>query len=78
MIVSLVEAKIGNLVLVQGGFAIKVLTEKEAQESLRARALETFSLDETVITFLVIMRAKVPSVFTDINVNNARVEISRV
>ncbi len=34
--VSLVEAKIGNFVLVQGGFAIRILTEKEAQESLRA------------------------------------------
>ena len=34
--ISLVEAKVGSYVLVQGGFAIKVLTEEEAQEALNA------------------------------------------
>ncbi len=33
---SLVEAKVGNYVLVQGGFAIKILSEKDARESLKA------------------------------------------
>lgn len=31
---SLVKAEIGNYVLVQGGFAIKVLSNKEAEETL--------------------------------------------
>jgi hydrogenase assembly chaperone HypC/HupF len=34
--VSLVKAEIGNYVLVQGGFAIRVLSDKEAQEALDA------------------------------------------
>jgi len=39
---SLVEAKIGNFVLVQGGFAIKILTESEAQEVIDAlKIIET-------------------------------------
>ena len=32
--VSLVEAKVGNYVLVQGGFAIRILPEQEALETL--------------------------------------------
>lgn len=32
--VSLVEAQLGSYVLVQGGFAIRVLPEKEALETL--------------------------------------------
>jgi len=39
---SLVEGKIGNFVLVQGGFAIKILTESEAQEVIDAlKIIET-------------------------------------
>ena len=39
---SLVEAQVGNFVLVQGGFAIKVLTESEAQEMTDAlKIIET-------------------------------------
>ena len=34
--VTLVEGKIGNYVLVQGGFAIKTLTESEAREIIDA------------------------------------------
>ena len=34
--VTLIDVKVGNYVLVQGGFAIRVLSEKEAQESLDA------------------------------------------
>jgi hydrogenase assembly chaperone HypC/HupF len=34
--VSLVSVRIGDYVLVQGGFAIKVLMEKEAGEALEA------------------------------------------
>jgi hydrogenase assembly chaperone HypC/HupF len=34
--VSLVSVQIGDYVLVQGGFAIKVLMEKEAEEALEA------------------------------------------
>jgi len=30
--ITLVEGKVGSYVLVQGGFAIKILTESEAQE----------------------------------------------
>jgi hydrogenase assembly chaperone HypC/HupF len=33
---SLVRAQIGNYVLVQGGFAIRVLSDKEAEEALEA------------------------------------------
>jgi hydrogenase expression/formation protein HypC len=33
---SLVKAEIGNYVLVQGGFAIRVLSNKEAEEALEA------------------------------------------
>ncbi len=33
--VSLVEAKIGDYVLVHAGYAIQVVEEKEAQETLR-------------------------------------------
>jgi hydrogenase assembly chaperone HypC/HupF len=33
---SLVKAEIGNYVLVQGGFAIRVLSDKEAQDALDA------------------------------------------
>ena len=33
---SLVKAEMGNYVLVQGGFAIKVLSDKEAEEALEA------------------------------------------
>ena len=33
--VSLVEAKVGEYVLVHAGYAIQVLDEKEAQETLR-------------------------------------------
>ncbi len=32
--ISLVDAKVGNYVLVQGGFAIRVLTNEEARETL--------------------------------------------
>ena len=32
--VSLVDAQIGNYVLVQGGFAIRVLANREAEEAL--------------------------------------------
>ena len=39
---SLVEGRIGNFVLVQGGFAIKILTESEAQEVIDAlKIIET-------------------------------------
>ncbi len=34
--ISLVDVQVGNYVLVQGGFAIRVLSEKEAEESLDA------------------------------------------
>ena len=34
--ISLVKAEIGNYVLVQGGFAIKVLSNQEAEEALEA------------------------------------------
>jgi len=34
--VSLIDVQVGNYVLVQGGFAIRVLSEMEAQESLEA------------------------------------------
>lgn len=33
---SLVKAQIGNYVLVQGGFAIRVLSDREAEEALEA------------------------------------------
>jgi len=32
--ISLIDVKIGNYVLVQGGFAIRVLSDQEAQETL--------------------------------------------
>jgi hydrogenase expression/formation protein HypC len=32
--ISLVDAKVGNYVLVQGGFAIKVLSSEDAKETL--------------------------------------------
>lgn len=39
---SLVEGKVGDFVLVQGGFAIKILEESEAQEILEVlRIMET-------------------------------------
>jgi hydrogenase assembly chaperone HypC/HupF len=39
---SLVEGKVGDFVLVQGGFAIKILTESEAQEIISAlKIIET-------------------------------------
>ncbi|HUO42485.1 MAG TPA: HypC/HybG/HupF family hydrogenase formation chaperone [Methylomirabilota bacterium] len=39
---SLVEGRVGNFVLVQGGFAIKILTESEAQEMTDAlKIIET-------------------------------------
>jgi hydrogenase expression/formation protein HypC len=34
--ISLVEAQLGSYVLVQGGFAIRVLSENEAEEALDA------------------------------------------
>jgi len=34
--ISLVKAQIGNYVLVQGGFAIRVLSNREAEETLEA------------------------------------------
>ncbi len=34
--VSLVHARVGNYVLVQGGFAIRVLSSREAEEALEA------------------------------------------
>lgn len=34
--VSLVDVKLGNYVLVQGGFAIRVLSNREAEEALEA------------------------------------------
>jgi hydrogenase expression/formation protein HypC len=34
--ISLVDAQLGSYVLVQGGFAIRVLSEKEAEEALDA------------------------------------------
>jgi len=43
--VSLVEVKIGDYVLVHAGFAIQVLDEKEAQETL-ALFREMLSLQE--------------------------------
>ncbi len=43
--VSLIDVKPGNYVLVQGGFAIKVLTEKEAHESLEAWKIIREELD---------------------------------
>ena len=39
---TLVEGKVGNYVLVQGGFAIKILSESEAQEVIDAlKIIET-------------------------------------
>ena len=43
--VSLVDVKPGSFVLVQGGFAIKVLTEKETHESLEAWKIIRQELD---------------------------------
>ena len=43
--ISLVDVKPGNFVLVQGGFAIKVLTEKEVHESLEAWKIIRQELD---------------------------------
>ena len=43
--VSLIDVKPGSFVLVQGGFAIKVLTEKEARESLEAWKIIRQELD---------------------------------
>jgi hydrogenase expression/formation protein HypC len=34
--ISLIQAEVGAYVLVQGGFAIRVLSNEEAQESLEA------------------------------------------
>ena len=34
--ISLIEAKLGSYVLVQGGFAIRVMSEKDAKEALDA------------------------------------------
>jgi len=34
--ISLVDARVGSYVLVQGGFAIRVLSSTEAQEALEA------------------------------------------
>ena len=45
--VSLVEVKIGDYVLVHAGFAIQILDEKEAQETL-ALFREMLSLQEDV------------------------------
>jgi len=40
--ITLVKGKIGNYVLVQGGFAIKILTQSEAQEVIDAlKIIET-------------------------------------
>ena len=43
--ISLVDVKPGSFVLVQGGFAIKVLTETEARESLEAWKIIRQELD---------------------------------
>jgi hydrogenase expression/formation protein HypC len=46
--VSLIDVQVGNYVLVQGGFAIRVLSEKEAEESLDAwRMLQELQEAET-------------------------------
>ena len=45
--ISLVEVKIGDYILVHAGFAIQVLDEKEAQETL-ALFREMLSLQEDV------------------------------
>lgn len=37
--ISLVEARLGSYVLVQGGFAIRVLSSREAEEALEAWSL---------------------------------------
>lgn len=47
--ISLVDAKLGDYVLVHAGFAIQVLSEKEAEETLRlfeqmARGIEDVQL----------------------------------
>lgn len=47
--ISLIDAKIGSYVLVQGGFAIRVLTEKEAEESLQAWAMIREELQDLAI-----------------------------
>ena len=40
--ITLVKGKVGNYVLVQGGFAIKILTQSEAQEVIDAlKIIET-------------------------------------
>ena len=40
--ITLVKGKIGNYVLVQGGYAIKILTQSEAQEVIDAlKIIET-------------------------------------
>jgi hydrogenase assembly chaperone HypC/HupF len=40
--ITLIEGKVGSYVLVQGGFAIKILTESEAQEVIDAlKIIET-------------------------------------
>jgi hydrogenase expression/formation protein HypC len=44
--VTLIDAKIGDYVLVHAGFAIEILNEKEAQETL-ALFREILSMEET-------------------------------
>jgi len=45
--ISLIDVLVGNYVLVQGGFAIRVLSEKEAEESLDAWRMIQEELRET-------------------------------
>jgi len=47
--ISLIDGRIGSYVLVQGGFAIRVLTEKEAEESLQAWAMIREELHDLAI-----------------------------
>jgi len=44
--ITLVDAKLGDYVLVQGGFAIKLLTDQEAKESLEAWRLVQEAAEE--------------------------------
>ncbi len=45
--VSMVKAKVGDYVLVHGGFVIRVLEERDAQESLKAWEMIRQELQES-------------------------------
>lgn len=45
--ISMVSAKVGDYIMVQGGFAIQTLTAKESREALEAWKLVQEQLSET-------------------------------